>query len=110
VAALMTVSVAVLAGSVLWEVGSIQNSGTISTADFQRIKTGASRASVHDALGSPEQGMDVSNLPLPRPARSLVCEYYSESDSMMDPDVYRFCYSNNRLVAKFHYAPGANAR
>jgi hypothetical protein len=80
--------------------------GFISWQQYQSARTGAPETDVNASLGPPVTGLDFQDLGLPDAPQGMRCEYYAETNSVMDGDTFRFCYAGGRLANKGAYLPG----
>lgn len=82
-------------------VGPSKDAGTMSGAEYRSLRIGESRRAVESRLGRPSTNIPAP--PLPTQLDTDTCVYYSESNAIMDPSIFRLCYSGNLLVSKAEF-------
>lgn len=87
-----------------------QPHGFISEQQYQSVRIGERQADVDRELGPADDGGIAWPGPpgsgLPPAAAGTNCVYYSETNSLTDPNIYRFCYADSLLAAKGEYLDG----
>lgn len=93
---------AVFTAPSLWRAESVIQSydwsrGEISSAAYDSVVLGSTRAQVRDRLGTPREKIDWFFGPAPEGA---VCDYYDSPEARTEALVFRFCYRGSTLIGK----------
>ena len=99
------VAMLLLAGLAIHDMNDL-SSGTISNEQYRTIRVGDTRTQIQGQLGRPRecdshQPCGVAVFPAPPPGAT--CDFYAESDAIMDPGVVRLCFMDAHLVEKASY-------